>query len=280
VRLSWNDKRMTRGVRKTLSLARSVLTRGEKPRSPIFTEIGGQYRSPSYGLSLTSRPDGKLVVFGLPKSGNAWLVSLLVDYFDLPAIAPQVARNDPGIGMCHLPYSESIAERPDFLHGVYLLRDLRDIVVSYFYHAQRADFRDPTAGIPNCEFDTIEEFYFDWFLPRVVPFHRIPTHADEYAQRSLPVVRYEKLCENPALELRRLLHRLGLPSEDARIFDVVEKNRIDKLQKTGRQLDVYVPPAHFRRGGHGGFKEELSDRVLRHISLAFGDMLLRWGYES
>jgi hypothetical protein len=36
----------------------------------FFCDVG-QYRNPSYGTPLDNRPDGKLIVFGFPKSGNA-----------------------------------------------------------------------------------------------------------------------------------------------------------------------------------------------------------------
>jgi hypothetical protein len=248
-------------------------------RSPIFTEIGGQFRSPSFGISLTSCPDAKLVVFGLPKSGNVWLVSMLSKYLGLPAIAPYIDVDRGGVGMCHLPFSSEIAKRTDFVHGVYLLRDLRDIIVSYFYHTQRRDFRSVENGIPNCEFDTIEDFYYDWFLPRIVPYHRIFEHADDYVKRGVPVVRYEKLYDHPKRELERLLDRLGLPIDGDHISGVVEECGIDRLKRNGIHLDVYVPPEHFRKGGYGGYKAELPIAVLRHVNTTFGDLLSRWGYD-
>jgi hypothetical protein len=245
-------------------------------RSPIFLPVGGQYRTASYGTPLASRPDGKLVVFGLPKSGNVWLVSMLTDYLEMPAIAPYYDVDRTGIGMCHFPYSEALAQRADFLHGVYIMRDLRDVVVSYFHHAQRADFRD---SIPNCECQTIEEFYYEWFLSRIVPYHDVHNHAEQFAQRSVPVIRYEKLYDNPEYEFNRLLRRLGLPVDTDRISLVVQKNRLEDLRKTGRQLDVFVPTAHFRKGGHGGYKAELPEPIIRHMNETFGKLLARWGYE-
>jgi hypothetical protein len=245
-------------------------------RSLIFLPICGEYGSTSYGTPLTCRRDGKLVVFGLPKSGNVWLVSMLVDHFEMPAVDPYKDVDRTGIGMCHLPYSEVLASRADFIHGVYLLRDLRDIIVSYFHHAQRVDFRH---SIPNCECQTIEEFYYEWFLSRIVPYHGVHDHADQFARRGIPVVRYENLYDHPEYGLDRLLRRLGLPAESERLSSIVQKNQLELLKQRGRQLDVFVPCVHFRKGGYGGYKTELPQPIIRHVNRTFGEMLARWGYE-
>jgi hypothetical protein len=244
------------------------------PGSLIFGEAGS-YASRSYGTPLDSRPDGKIVVFGIPKSGNVWLVSLLSHYTGLPGIDPVVNRPAPGVGMCHLPYSRELAQRGDFLHGIYLMRDLRDVVVSYYHQTRAPSFRE---SLPHFHSETIEQFYYEWFLTRVVPFHGLATHAAEFTSRGLPPVRYEDLVADPAAEFARVLRRLGLPVDAARVAAAVEANTLERLRREGRQLDVYVPPSHFRRGGHGGYREELPPPVLRHIESEFGALLTRWGY--
>lgn len=255
-------------------IARIRSWRAGRRRSLIFGSVGS-FESPSYGAAIDSRPDGKIVVFGIPKSGNVWLVSLLAHYTGLGGIDPVANRAAAGVGMCHLPYSDALAQRDDFLHGVYLMRDLRDVVVSYFHQTQVESWRK---SFPHFHCDTMEQFYYEWFLTRVVPFHGLKTHAAEFTSRGLPIVRYEDLLSNPAAEFTRLLHRLGLQLDASRVEATVEANSLERLQREGRQLDVYVPPAHFRRGGHGNFKDEMPPSVLRHIESEFGGLLTRWGY--
>jgi hypothetical protein len=231
---------------------------------------------PSHGRNLSEIPNGKLVVFGLPKSGNVWLVSMLCDYFAMESIDPVVDVAKPGIGMCHLPFGEEITSRLDFIHGVYLLRDLRDVVVSYFHNCQTEWFK---RSMPNFHYEDMESFYFEWFVPRVVPFHGVADHANTFARAGLPVVRYEKLCDQPIEEFSRLLKRLGVPLDDRRIVEVVNKNSFDQLKKNGRQLNVFVPSTHFRRGGSGAYKDELPTSVLRHLTETYRSALFDWGYE-
>lgn len=243
------------------------------PKNPLFDPA--QFRMASYGRSVGELPNGKLVVFGLPKCGNVWLVSMLSDYLGLPAIDPMVEIQKSGVGMCHLPLAQ-VEHRADFIQAVYLMRDIRDVVVSYFHNCQTAWFKD---NMPNFHYDDLESFYFEWFLPRVAPFHGIDDHASQYSSAGVPVVRYERLCADTAAEFIRLIKRLGLPLDQAAAERVVEKNRMEELQKKGRQLNVFVPSTHFRRGGAGGYKEELPPIVLRHINKSFGDLLVNWGYE-
>lgn len=246
-----------------------------KERNLIFRPQR-EYLTLSYGTALDSRPDGKIVIFALPKSGNVWLVSLLSDYTGLPPIHPIEMVDRAGVGMCHYPYSDMLAERLDFLHGIYLVRDLRDVVVSYYHNSQSACFRD---DLPNFHYDTIEEFYYEWFLTRVVPYHDIRNHAARYAEFGLPVIRYECLYDDPERELSRLIKRLGLYCDPSKISEAVDNNRLEKLQREGRMLDGMIPSTHFRKGGYGNYKTELPKKIIDHINDKFGSILARWGYE-
>lgn len=243
------------------------------PPNPLFD--AAQFRMPSYGRALDEIANGKMVVFGLPKCGNVWMVSMFADYLGVPPIDPMVDVEKKGVGMCHLPL-RNVEHRLDFIQAVYLMRDIRDLVVSYYHNCQTAWFKD---NMPNFHYDDIESFYFEWFLPRVVPFHEVDEHARKFSVAGVPVVRYERLCADTVTEFERIVKRLGFPLDHARIRSVVEKNSLDALKKSGRQLNVFVPTTHFRRGGAGGYKEELPPTVLRHINSRFAHLLVDWGYE-
>ena len=243
--------------------------------SPCFNPPGS-FDSRSYGLDPKASKNGKIVVFGLPKTGNVWLVSLLADYTGLSPIDPYVDVERQGVGMCHLPFSSEIACRTDFLHGMYLTRDLRDVIVSYFHNTQRADWRK---GFPHFHCNTLEQFYFEWFLPRVSTFHDLERHAEAYVKLGLPVVRYEELFDDPQTEFARLLQRLGLPLDEDRVAQTVANNDLARLKNSGKQLDQHVPPAHFRRGGYGAYKQEMPGRVLEHVNQRFRSLLEDGGYE-
>jgi len=248
----------------------------EPARSLVFNppEV---YWNQSYGTPLDVRPNGKIVVFGLPKSGNVWIKSLISDYFDLPGVEPVINVEKRGVGICHWAFRDDFLRRDDFLHAVYIMRDIRDIIISFFHYSQTERFLNAR---PEFHYRDIDSFYYEWFLSRMVTTYRWHTHAAEYAALGIPIVRYERLNSDPLGEFERLIRRWGLEVNKDRIRSAVEKNSIGQLKLTGKQLEVYVPPDHFRKGGSGSYQDELPPHVLRDINERFAEFLSRWGYQT
>jgi hypothetical protein len=243
-------------------------------KSPIFNHPRS-FWDDSYGIPLDSHPAGKIVVFGFPKSGNVWLKSLLVDYFKLPPIEPLFDVEKPGVGITHRPFDEHIGMRADFLRGVCIVRDLRDVIASYYKYTQTNRFR---SARPEFHFDNERSFYFDWFLSRSVGAHELLTHSEQYASLGVPVIRYEELRKSGFRELERLLLRWGVTPDADRIRAALTENDIDKLRVEGKKLEKLIAPEHFRRGGTGTYREELPADVIADIEWRFERVLRRWGY--
>lgn len=230
----------------------------------------------SYGISMSAHPAGKVVVFGFPKSGNVWLKSMLVDCLGLDPVEPLLDVGKPGVGITHRPFDSTIGNRPDFLHGVCIVRDPRDVVASYFRYSQTARFR---SARPEFHHDDAEPFYFEWFLSRAAPAHRLLTHSERYARLGVPVVRYERLRRDPGDELRRLCLRWGVEVDGGAIGRAVDRNRIETLRRDGKVLEKVITADHFAGGGQiGGYADILPGNVVRDIESRFGRVLRRWGY--
>ena len=163
------------------------------------------------------------------------------------------------------------------------MRDVRDIVVSLFHYVHTADYRtntDPSLA----SYDDVEAFYFEAFLSYFVPHHDWFAHAERWVQIGFPLIRYEALWRNPRSELERLFGRWGLDvkteSIERAVERAVERNAIGRMQKMKGLSPTGVSAAHYRRGGYGGYLQELPPRVLADMDRRFGDLLRRWGYES
>lgn len=243
-------------------------------RSLIFNEpeYGGDR---SYGVAIDSHPYGKIAVFGLPKSGNVWLKSLLSDYFSLPGINLFSQLEQRGVGVSHQPYSPEIAMRADIVHGVCIIRDIRDVIASFFHYTQTERFR---SARKEFHYDDIHTFYFDWFLSIIVPQNRWHTFAEEYARMSVPIIRYERLYDDAVEEIRRLVLHWGLEFDRKRAESVVRQNSLEALKKTGKNFEIHVEGSHFRKGGYGNFKNELPEYIVDDISERFAEVQKRWGY--
>lgn len=243
-------------------------------KSPVF-EHARSFWLASYGTDVKSRPDGKIVVFGFPKSGNSWAVSLLGDYYDIAIIDPVADVGAAGVGMTHLPFCPYIADRPDFLRGVCMVRDPRDVVVSYFHYTQTAAFR---RARPEFHYDDLRSFYYDWFLGRGAPAHCFSRHAERYARMGVPILRYEALRADPARTFSRLLLTWGDAPDPARVEASIETNDISNLRREGKMLNTFTESSHFREGAVGGFESELPVDIVSDIEIRFGIAIGRWGY--
>ena len=225
---------------------------------------------------LKDVPNGKILLVGLQKSGNTWLQSLLADTLDYPYLFSLEDMSGRGVLSTHIPFCDEIKYRHDFVHAVCIVRDLRDVVLSYFEYMNSVGYE---SEIPYALYRDIETFYYDWFLARLTPAHRFHTFTEEYAERGVPIVRYERLVKDTEGELVRLFGRWNEPVDSARIKAAVEANELARLKSAGKQMGrVTMHPSHFNKGQVGRYKEELPAPIIRDIEYRFGSVLTRWGY--
>jgi len=222
---------------------------------------------------------GKAIIFGIPKCGNTWLQSLLSSYFSVEPVLTLGEVDKSGVLSIHDPYEEYMLGRPDFAQGVCLVRDIRDVIVSYYHYGKTGQFR---GAMSRFYYEDLDSFYYEWFLSRCVPSHRIHTFADEYAERGVPVVRYERLCCDTEGELARIIRRWGGEVDSERLRSIVEKHSLGELKKRGLTLREghHIQTSHFRKGGWGGFVEEMPLHILNDVNQRFHDYLARWGYPT
>ena len=206
-----------------------------------------------------------------PKSGRTWLRMILEDFYvGLPfshAGADELVRRKADKG----PHEPSqFLNRP----VVFLRRDPRDTVVSYYHDAKnrfgafdgdlKSFIRHPRAGI-----EYIAKFNLRWLSRR-----------DEFDQ--FLEVSYEKMHENPVQEVRNIIEFLGLSGiNDESITRACENNDFDRMRQ--REVSGELGSRHpgkfskrgasahamkCRRGQVAGFINELdADDILycRHI---------------
>ncbi len=250
--------------------------------SGIFDMTTNHMMSSTYGKSIKKYQNAKVLLVGHWKSGTIWLHQLLSDSLDLEIIIPGLGTPDKffsrGIVKTHGLLSPYIKSRGDLLHGVYILRDIRDVIVS-MYHFTKTDYYTNAFGSAASSYSSIESFYYDFFLSWFVPQYDWKNHPRQYIEAGMPYIKYEDLYDDPLSELNRLFRRWGIIVDSDKIRRAIEKNQLERLKKAQDHSRSGVSASHFRKGGYGNYKEELPLRVIKDINKRFEDFLLRWGYD-
>lgn len=167
---------------------------------------------------------------------------------------------------------------------VYLVRDPRDIAVSF-----------------SCHFDcSIDEAIahmgaedFGFYPKPGGMMKQLPQYLSSWSKnvaswidRARPaplVVKYEDMVRDLAAELTRVARRIGLPSTPEAISGAVEATRFDRLKKQEEREGWFSQRnskvnAFFRRGISGGWRDSLTQSQAERIERDHGTMMERLGY--
>jgi hypothetical protein len=236
------------------------------------------------------RPSDVLIV-GYPRSGTTWLGFMLANatkpdldeelslktfgryvpdvndlYFWGQEHADELtALKDPRLLRVHAPYDAA------FPRVVYVIRDPRDTLVSYFHFLRYV--RPGTAA-------TLPEFVADesaWPVPW-------DQHVLGWLRADHPprlVVRYEEMHEQPFEVLARVAAFTGLAVSDERVAAAVEESSFDRMrgaEERGSVWEVGARGREVRRGAVGAWRDELDEQSLRAIEARYGAAMAEAGY--
>lgn len=175
----------------------------------------------------------------------------------------------------HEPY------RPEYRTAIYLVRDVRDVVVSY-YREQRA-LGEFAGELP----DFVDQFargridgYGTWFdhVSSWLRAHRL--------RSGVLLLRYEDMRADTFCGLKMLLEFLGRPMPGARLREIVARNSVERELRHGpRGGDEWAGlwrgnrPWRARAASLGGWRTELTETDLQRLGPATG-LLRELGYED
>jgi hypothetical protein len=226
------------------------------------------------------RPKDTMIV-GFPKSGHTWMQSLIanVKYGVDPRIADDHLIQDlvPDLHQrrWHKRYGKSMCfkshmlPRKDFKRVIYLIRDGRDVMVSY-YHFRRA------WGYNGSLVDLITEehpLYATWS-------HHVATWLDNPYGAHILYVRYENMLNDSVGTLRQICDFLSLETSEeeleAAAFRSSFQNMRAKEDKFGRPNKDWPADRKFmRRGIAGSWKDEMPPDVEKAFLTVAGPTMQR-----
>lgn len=163
---------------------------------------------------------------------------------------------------------------------VLLLRDPRDVVVSYFHQVTRRSKRP-------LHFDSISDFVRHplYGFARIIRFYEI-WHANRHVPRELLIIRYEDLLERGVEVLTGLLEFLGAPAAGEVVSEAYEAGRpasLRQLERAGRVDGMRTfgdqPDAlKVRKARSGTYLEELSPEDIDFCNKMMLPFLAEYGY--
>jgi len=225
-------------------------------------------------------------IVGYPKSGNTWFQNFVaaVIYGLNPEYAPDslVQELEPDVHFKryykrfqtpmffmthHLP-------RPEYQRVVYLLRDGRDVMVSYFHHLSALQGREINFlrmvqdgdGLNPCKW---HEHVEAWL-------------SNPYKAEMI-TIKYEDLVTDSLAQLQRFCEFVGVERDVAFLENVSAKCSFETMRRKEMQFgweNQMWPKDKFfvRRGIVGSYKDEMPAEVLEAFLQDAGETLRKCGY--
>lgn len=222
-----------------------------------------------------------------PRSGNTWVRFLVanliqydsgepVDFHSVHQVIPDIeveahremlrTMSPPRLIKTHSPYDSR------FKRVIYILRDGRDVMVSYYYYL---------VGQGRFEGGFLEFLKKDDLYPCL--WHE---HAESWLQRTnqceLLLIRYEDLLRQPEIELEKMARFAGLPFDKDRLRWSVSNSSFDAMRKVEREKGrAFGPTQGFefvRKGIVGDWKKHFDSAHKKVFKSYANQTLLRLGY--
>lgn len=217
------------------------------------------------------------IVNSLPKSGTLWMMAMLEKLLGIKA--------HQQIVLAHVMDIETDSNKPNTHGAVMLVRDLRDVVTSWFHDLARHDMRN---GFAEPRYANITEFYFNYLVgllsasPRYA-FGRLEQWLNLAACNGYPIIRYEDLLADTPGSLRKIMTFWKIRVPDKDITEVSHSLAFNNMPLTLARQEGYVADAvrsgHLRRGVVGAWKTELPAAVEDDINQRFSAYQQRLQYD-
>jgi len=243
-------------------------------------------------LPLESFPDDVFLV-SYPKSGRTWLRFLIGNYLSNNQLDFPNSYQDLVTDIDYNPQQVSQVPRPrfitshwpftsDFRRVVYVVRDGRDVAVSYYFHVMK--FKTISRET------TFEDFVlniFDTSLYGNVSWSDHVNYWLDKAPQDFLLVKYEAMHENPVGELIKILEFAGLTVDKNTAIAAVEAAKFENLIKFEKSLEQIqheivsssdLSIKFFREGKVGDYKKFFTTQLMEHFLEVHGSALERLGY--
>jgi hypothetical protein len=233
-----------------------------------------------------------IFVASYPRSGSTWLRFLLFETLTKKdAGFDNVNRVIPDVGM-HADATPLLSNRgrlikthepfrPEYRRAVYVVRDVRDVVLSEYA------YQNALGRIGG----TFDDYLTDFLRGTATGYGSWQEHVRGWIDSPLAksgdllLVRYRDLKKDGLTQLQRIMHFLGANVDRQVIIDAIQNNEFQKMrvkEERNPQLGKSAEGERrfVRKGLTGGWREQLTQEQLRTIEEKTGNIMTRLGYES
>jgi len=225
-----------------------------------------------------------------PRSGNTWTRFLLTEI-----LATENASFDnvnfaiPEMGIhvraeLTLPSGGRLIKthelyRSEYKRAVYLVRDFRDVVLSQFS-------RERELGMHNMSLVEYLPLFLEGKLSGFGAWqNHLPSWIDSplAANGDMLIIKFEEMRRDPEAAVSRIVQFLGYNVPAGVIRQAIENNSVERMQakedaaktlpKSNREEGRFV-----RKGAIAGWREKMSEEMLRLADQQAGEVLVRMGY--
>jgi hypothetical protein len=251
------------------------------------------------GRSLTVFPDDVFLV-SYPRSGNTWtrfLIGNLV-HQDEPVTFTNVESRIPEIYLFpdrvlrRLPRPRMLKSHecfdPRYKRIIYIVRDPRDVAVSYYHYAIKLRWIEQGYPIEKfvprfvaAEFDLRAKWAASW-SDNVMSWVSMRSKSDGFL-----LLRYEDMIQNTEHELSRVACFLNLKPTTERLTRAVQlssANHMRDLEKKGAQewqltKNTRQDKPFVRSAGSGDWRTLLNSAAVAEIEETWGTTMQAFGYK-
>lgn len=248
-----------------------------------------------------------LYVVGYPKSGNTWLSRLIADATDSNVIysnevdAADYSSDKSGEYAIYKAHDRDIKRFPDHARFVYVVRDVRDVLLSAFFF-NHPFFQEERLLLEGCHKNILNYlccvfFYHQvrrsnkrWCSNEVAEFLYMlrnientvgnwSEHVTYWRDQNVCVVRYEDLLEDAEGELKRIFSALGANVNDDALKKAVSNQSFAKRKKEFLEAKDDVNAKFLRRGTMGDWKRFFPQGLVEEIEREHDQVMKSLGYK-
>jgi Sulfotransferase domain len=249
----------------------------------------------SFENAFVYKPDD-VVIVSYPKSGSTWLRFVMahllcktfsrqhqeVDFLQMQLMVPEISLDayQNGVNFQSLPSPRMMRSHalynPRFPRVVYMLRDPRDVLVSYYYHFQK--FHNFGGTLLDFMQSDVRKVEWDQHVNSWI--------FENPSLRNLCVIRYEDMLSDAFIEVQKIIRFASLDRTPAEIRRAIEKSGFDELRELEEKKGLgYVEDQNkeirfIREGKKGGWQESFGEAEKAYVKEKLGTILVQAGYES